>query len=323
MRERVYNSYQVKVEYLNGDSEVINYKEKNSKSYKQVLELYKETREFYSKENTCVKINFCGITESNNINIIFTKEILNAEDLEIKQKADEFKEKSVADITHNMIELLDMLIEKDKKLNESLNVLNKKQDVELHKIEAVKHPTDAYKLEVFDAMASIRNDRRFIKNELTLLGNLKINDIKNQLLREKKAEKTIEKTENKIIDNGLENYVFVKEIKYRNYKELPNLVEQLKSKYDKVSWSESDMIIYCYNNNGCKYKHKTKVNKVEDNKSEANAVIKSVSEYKVMKVVNFKSFPEKITMMLKLQKEYNQVIGDDIKMTLTCLNKVI
>jgi hypothetical protein len=328
MIERKYNSYQVSIEYLNKDKEIINYKEKDARSYKQVLELYKETKDFYSNENTCVKINFCGITESNNINIIFTKEIINTEDLQIKQKADEFKEKSVADITNDILQNLDMLLEKSKKLNESLSILNKKEDVQLHKIEAIKYPTDACKLQIYDDISTIRTERRITKNELTLLGVLNINDIKNQILRTKKAENTMVKTENKIIDNGLENYVFVKEIKYRNFKELPNLVEQLKTKYDKVSYSESDMIIYCYNNNGCKYNHKKKssvidIKKVDEVKNVETTPTATNDEYKIMKVVRFKTYPEKITLMMKLQREYTKVIADDIKMTLTCKNKII
>jgi len=250
MCKNKYNLYEITTTYLNGDVESIDFGEKDARNYKQILELYKETKQVYADENTCVKINFCGVTQDNKINILFSKEITNIEDKIIKQKADELKEKSVADITNTIIENLNMLIEKDRKLNETLNVLNKKQDVELHRVEAIKYPTDAYKLQVFDNIANIRNERRITKNELTLIGVVNIKEMKNQLLRTKKAEHTIVKTENKIIENGLETYVFVKEIKYRNFKEAEKLLVDMKIKYDKVSNDDSKMLISVYNNNG-------------------------------------------------------------------------
>jgi len=316
MCKNKYSSYLVKTEYLNGDTEVIDYNEKDSRSYKQILDLYKETKKAYADESTCVKVNFCGITEDKNINILFTKEITNEEDLKIKENADAVKETSVSDITNNMIKLLDMMLEKHDKLNENLNVLNKKQDVELHKIEMIKHPTDAYKMELYNNIASIRKDRRTTKNELTLLGVCNIKDIKNQILRTKKAENTMIKTENKIINNGLEDYVFVKEIKYRSSKELAKLMIELNEKYDKVYEDQSDMSISCYNNNGCKYNHKaTKVKTTP-------VIVKNTDTYKVMRVVRFSTFPEKIKSMSRLSKSYDLVKANDEKMEITCSRKL-
>ncbi len=82
--KRKYESYSIKITYLNGDTEDINYKGINTSSYKDMLKLYKDVKEEYKNES--VTINFVGKTENGELRILFQKEIIN-KDTELKEYA--------------------------------------------------------------------------------------------------------------------------------------------------------------------------------------------------------------------------------------------
>ena len=253
---RKYVNYKIEVTYLNGDKEVINNKEMDKSSYKEMLELYRETKEHYESENMCVKIDFIGVSEDRELNILWTKEIINREEFNVVERAKEVKQSDVLNIIKNIKDNLDILKEKSKFLAENLGTQDKKRDLLNHKIENCDSDNPEVKLEIFNELQLVLNERRKVKNDLKYIKILKSN-IKSENIRMETIyniiDEFIDRTEymeNKTYDFSDENIEdkLCKTYKYKNFKEKINMMKQLEQskKYDKITIDESKMEIYAY-----------------------------------------------------------------------------
>jgi hypothetical protein len=69
-----YRRYKIIVNYLNGNKEEIEYinnKPVDTSSYKEMMKVYKEVKEQYI--SMCTSIDFIGITEDEQLNIMYSK----------------------------------------------------------------------------------------------------------------------------------------------------------------------------------------------------------------------------------------------------------
>jgi hypothetical protein len=254
MYERKYQKYSIKIKYLNGDTENISYQNYNENDYKDMLQLYNETKEHY--KNDCVTINFIGITEDGKLEILFQKKIINEKELKIKEEADLIESFSSNELINQINELVNIIGKKQLRENEKCNILNKKQDLLLHQIEDLDKSkfTDKEKLELLDKLHLIRKQRREAKNNYAVLSYFTTNfdlgkfkkvtyETKTKVIQEEAKEKKITPLTPEIIEEKR----IMKEIPYKNFKERINLIKQLQSKYDKVYYNDSKMVVTCYN----------------------------------------------------------------------------
>lgn len=251
MSIRKYENYKIIVTYDNGDKEEINYKGINTSSYKDMLNLYNEVKEKYS--DRCVVIDFVGVGENGNLSVFWTKKIDN------KIEEESIESKTSIELIESMKSILETLRKKETNMRDKLGVVNKEQDIQLHKIENFNKNTFVNesdvileKIRIFDELERIRHERRQVKNEEVLFKDL---------LGRFNVKELIEKTGgvichyNKLInknnnveyfsDEKLEELEIIKKVKYRTERERISLITQLKPKYDKVYYEKGEVI--CYN----------------------------------------------------------------------------
>lgn len=250
---RKYEEYKIKITYLNGDTEELNYKGINTSNYKEMLKLYKDIKEQYKEES--VVIDFLGITNTGELGILFTKEIKGKDYLD-KQELEMTEEEILKDIQRKMTLLYKR---KDETINK-LNAVNKKQDILLHQIESLPSKTNNnIKIKMLNELQEIRKNRRYLKNkknDLTslniIIDNFKILSNINTLTKyilDKKQKSVLQEQQFNFdkIEKVEKRFNVIKEIKYRNFRERVNLIKQLTPKYDKVYYDDSKMTVTCYN----------------------------------------------------------------------------
>ncbi|HCL4455230.1 TPA: hypothetical protein N2D10_003257 [Clostridium botulinum] len=259
--ERKYQEYSIKITYLNGDTEDINYREINTSSYKDMLKIYKDVKEEYKNES--VIIDFIGKTENGELGILFQKKIIN-KDAELKEYAEKVVNTEIEDIIKNIYNSFKLLNDKRKYSNEQINIYNKKQDVLLHKIEHFNNELEnEMKISIFDNIQAIRIQRRKLKEDLENLTNFNgmlchyKNKVNKRLTTEQvekiliTALESIQKINNKqygfLTDEKVEELKIMKEVRYKKQTERVKLMQQLKKEFDKIYCDESKMKIVCYN----------------------------------------------------------------------------
>lgn len=260
--KRKYQEYSIKITYLNGDTEDINYKGINTSSYKDMLNLYRDVKEKYQDES--VTIDFIGATDKGELGILFQKKII-TEDTALKEYAEKVTNIKVEDIIKNIYSNFKMLNDKRKYSHEQISICDKEQDILLHKIECFNNElgNNEIKTSIFDNIQDIRIKRRRYKNDLDNCGKLNgklynyINQ-KNDRLTTDKTEnllsqvlESIQKTNNKqydfLTDKKVEELKIMKEVRYKTQTERVKIMQKLKKEFDKIYCDESKMKIVCYN----------------------------------------------------------------------------
>jgi len=261
MCKNKYNSYMVKIMYLNGDTEVIDYKEKDARSYKQVLNLYKETKENYLDTDTCATIQFCGKIDNNTkLEIMFEKEII-TEDKFIKEEGERIAELTAYQALQNLNKAIADIEKVKARSNNGLSTFDKAQDVLLHSIEnGMKNVTMLEKIEIYDKLKKLRNDRRINKDTHTLIEhfqeNLKRSNV-NYSGIQKEISKTLRGYNMYIAKNKHDNLSveqnkniadkMCQSVKYRSFKERDITMLRLQKIYAKLTDDVPSMSIFCYN----------------------------------------------------------------------------
>lgn len=258
--KRKYQEYSIKITYLNGDTEDINYKGINTSSYKDMLNIYKDVKEEYKNES--VIIDFIGKTENGELGILFQKKIIN-KDAELKEYAEKVVNTEIEDIIKDIYNSFKLLNDKRKFTYEQIGIYNKKQDVLLHKIESFENDLgDELKISIFDSLKELRECRRKLKNDINkcvafngMLCSCK--EIEDKLTTEKMEEilqksiESINKINNKqyeyLSDEKAEELKIVKRVSYKNFKDRVKKINQLQKEYQKVYYDNSKMEIICYN----------------------------------------------------------------------------
>lgn len=250
-----YQSYSIKITYLNGDTEDINYKGINTSNYKDMLKLYKDVKEQYKKES--VTINFLGKTADGQLNIMFQKKIVN-KDAENKEYAEKVINTEVEDIFQQIINNIKILNDKFKNSKNYQGILDKEINIKIHDIQNVgKNVADSFKIKIYDEISDLENKRRFIKNNFQTIHSLKqklqtkgLSLEKIQNMFQSKLN-SIEKNKNKdyeiLTDEKTEELKIMKKASYKNFKDRVNKIKELSKDYDKVYYDNSKMEIICYN----------------------------------------------------------------------------
>lgn len=162
-KQRKFSKYKIQIRHTNGDKENINIKTADDGSYKSMLEVYKRIKRQYA-EIEC-NIDFLGESDTGQVGIIFTKENkLNKPDFQII--AEKYANVTMLELLETLNTTLDLIDKRGKWLNDEIRVLNKMQDIELHKIESYSDILgEKEKVNVFNNIKSIRESRRILKED--------------------------------------------------------------------------------------------------------------------------------------------------------------
>lgn len=251
-----FNEYCIKINYMNKDTEVIKYTDKglDKCSYKSMLQIYKQTKEEY--KDMCVTIDFVGISSTGELNILFTKEIINEEEAKQKEIADRLENCETLQILKNLKDNFELLNKRRGKVKSDYNIANKERDVKSHQIE--NFPKDSEdmleKIKLFNSFQKSCNKRREVKDELQL--NDDFFDNSNVCVKHminildsyiEKSEKKLSKEYKPLTDEMVEEYKIMKVVKFRSFSEKFKLLSKLNKEYSKAVANDSNMTITCYN----------------------------------------------------------------------------
>lgn len=252
-KERKYAKFNIKITYLNGDTENISYNKYDPTNYKDMIQLYKETKEQF--KNNCVLIDFNGITQDGEIGILFRKEN-KTEDLEIKKEADTVEQMSIIEILKNLENIINILGKKQEKENNNINIYTKKRDVINHKVETMDkiNLSSEEKILLIEKLHIVSKKRRKAKENTEIINTFtnlqKIQGIRKAINVTKQKIQEIEGREEKsefLADDKVKKYRIMEEVKYKNFKERTRLINKLKYKYNKIYYDDSRMVVICYN----------------------------------------------------------------------------
>ena len=245
MAERKHLKYTLLIEYLNGDKEEINFKQQevDNTSYKEMLEIYKEYKEEY--KDKCAKIHFVGINETNELNVLFTKEFKN-EETKQKEYASIVENTRIKDIVLDIQRYNKLYEDRISYIEQRIGAIEKQKSDVLHVIENKNNPDEKDIVELYKELYGIIKERRAVKTDLKYVENAGsiINNVQlNQLVR--KIDK-IEKSEFNDMQTAEDREKIYKEYTYRNNKEKLYLINKYKKDYDKVTVKESESKIIFY-----------------------------------------------------------------------------
>lgn len=250
-----YSNYLIRIKFLNNDEETIKYEDERDSSYKDMLELYNETKTKY-KDYTAT-IEFLGVSNNGKMEIMWSKENI-TKDKELKEMAELYCTKETEKVLNNAIEALKAIHIHRAYIRGEVESLSKDRSLKLHSIEKNKSNKEysiEEKIAFFDSVKEISDDRRGYKDNISMLDilfekfnkhniNLKfIESLINETIQEKeiKKEKFVELTEEKA-----EELKIVKKVKFRNYDEKITLMMKLQKQFSKVIAKDNEMMLYCY-----------------------------------------------------------------------------
>ncbi|MFH0334705.1 hypothetical protein [Clostridium perfringens] len=248
---RKYESYKVIVSFYNGEKEEIKYNGIKQTSYIDMLKAYRETKELY-KDKSC-RIDFIGVSANGELEVRWFKEF-KGEEKEFQIKAREYTETNSFELMENIINSIALLNKRNYYLKNRRDVLEKAQDIILHKIEHfdISGLGNEEKLELFNELENIRKERREVKEDLKNIHTIRekikfpenLEEVLNGMVEFK--EKT-EKSIKYLTDIELENKKVFKKKKYNNIEQRNLIAEKLRKKFDRVIFDDSKAMIYAYN----------------------------------------------------------------------------
>lgn len=243
-----YQEYKIVVTYINGDKEEINYKGINTSNYKDMIKLYSDIKDEYSDKSATIE--FIGVDNLGELKIFWSKKV------EAKEETIN-TDISIEEILTNIKSNLELLIEKEISAHAKQGMLDKQQDVQLHRIENIdngifksEEQKALEKIKIFNTIHSLRTERRQNKNNISLHTNISNKINKSQLVNDISkilgiSEKVTSKKYDYLTDEKAEEFSIVKRIKFRTEKERISLTSQLQPKYSKVYYEGGEII--CYN----------------------------------------------------------------------------
>lgn len=168
---------------------------------------------------------------------------------------------------NNLIDNLNLFKDKSKKIDENINFINKKIDILLHNIENFNGGGNYEKIQIFDSIQKLRQQRRVLKYEQNIITHFNKQIDINLLLKSIKDETSFanglyDKKYDYLSKDNLLKYKILKTVKYNSFKERIHIISELEKEYDHVYYDDAIMQIYCYNNAN-KWKKKEKTNKIK------------------------------------------------------------
>lgn len=251
-KHRKYQSYKIIVNFDNGEREEVKFNGIKQTSYIEMLKAYRETKDLY-KDKSC-KIEFIGVSSEGELEVRWFKEF-KSEKKGFQEAAEEYTNKCTHELLHNIDKNIDLLSRREIYLRDMLEVINRQEYVISHQIERWdlnKGATDKDKLEKFDELMNVRNERRYMKMELEKLDIIKetvkfSNSIKNVLDRFNSIDEGIQNGVKFLDDTELENKKIFKVKKYDNEVQRDSIIERLSKKYKRVVYDDSKAEIYAFN----------------------------------------------------------------------------
>lgn len=244
---RMYETYKLKITNDEGIKDVRVNKNVDCTSYKQMINFYKECKK--RNENNSCTIDFIGVTATGEENIMFSKtycQELN-QDKELLRSTDSI----VGEIKH----LLGLLDRKKEYHDQLQSVLDKKKNIQLHKIETIKEFKGTKeelireKIKIFDSIELISQERRFHKEEWSKLKVLrKVINLDSIIDQFEKVIIPIDERDYQYLSNEIiEEKKIFKEYTYRSDKERLRIMKQIEGKYSKVINDSVNNKLVCYN----------------------------------------------------------------------------
>lgn len=241
MREKKFTEYIIQTTSVIGEIETIEVTGINKSNYKEMLEVYRDVKEDY-KDISC-KIDFIGKNDNGQVKVLWSKNNINNE-------PKEYKEKSFQDI---ISEFLNATEEKINQCNYEISKLDKETSNTLHKIELVEfgdwNAQDEFnqeKIKLVDELIPILSKRRELKEELKSINQSNIINMSKsicQSIKDKQKVKSKKYTYEKIVNEKSNKIV---EVSYKNDKDRIRITSALKRKYGTVNIDESRKIICAY-----------------------------------------------------------------------------
>lgn len=253
---RKYSKYEIKVTFLNGDTEDIKLNGINKGSYKEMLQVYQQVKDQYS--NTECKIDFVGIGQAGELGVLFTKEFKINEKPLFQLEAEQYVNTTMPELLEQLYSTIENIKKRGEWLENERDITNKLLDIEMHKIENFKlYSNNRNRLEVleekeriFDEVEKLRNNRRLIKKDMETFEeykracnyntvNLKkIVDVRNYNDGIKQQYLTPKVLENKKI---------LKCVTYNSLEEKEQATIKLKTRYNKIVYNDAEKTAYGYN----------------------------------------------------------------------------
>ena len=241
-KNRKYQKYAIQVEYLSGDKETINLAGIRTDLYSKMLDVYRSVKVRY--EDKAKTISFCGVGNTGELNILFTKEVKQAID-----DKDGIRE-NTKDISKLIADNVLKLKNKYFYHKEMIPILEKKQDVVLHMIEQLKDGSDKEKLKLLEELQEIRKERRWNKTELNNIKilqnhNMKSDELNFTHLNNIFNDKTIQESSSEFefdMRIAKKEKLYIEEV-YKDEKQL----NKIKKDYERVYLDSTINKIYAYN----------------------------------------------------------------------------
>lgn len=241
--------YKVEIIHRNGEVENFKLKGYNSCSYKSMIQLYKFAKRKFSTEEC--RISFVGETEEGKQRVMFAKEN-KLEKPNFQIEAEKYTNVTMVELMERLQETLDLLEKRGQWLEDEIKVLDKMQDIELHKIERYSNDLGQTVMkDVFDEIRRIRENRRVLKEDkkcyeeyTKMIKTLDKNKLKT-IATDRKAK---DKKEYKYPDERLlkDKKIFTKSY-YENENDRETLKKNLSKKYDVVVVRDNLRTIIAYN----------------------------------------------------------------------------
>ena len=264
-KNRKYDKYKIKITYHNGDTEEVKYKSNTDTSnYKEMLKIYRETKEEYLDNKDVAIIDFVGISAHGEIGILFTKEVSKF----IDQNTLNNLNRDCREVVNDLVTLLNVLNSQKDYYKEIIEECEKTRDTLLHEVllSVNELPENRLSLEHSLILKQRENElkRKNAKNNITDLISINkkfnINSAINilKLFSNERNLKGCDKESPREYKNRVEF-----KLTYRDDIERVRLIRLYKHKYDKMKNDTANKTLYFYNHvgEGKKKKRNNKINK--------------------------------------------------------------
>ena len=254
MKGRKYERYEVKVQYRDGSVEYIRYNGVNTSNYKDMIKVYKDTKETHENDGKVESISFVGISSTGELNVFWQKNIdIPCDDIN----------KDCREVVREILDRVELLKSQKSYHSKMVHKYERQRDIIYHMIENsnnnqfddLQNEID-YKVDMFNKLNQVAQMRRNSKDHVADLGNI-INELsKIDITGWGNNRKNYTKTSDEYSKRmNVEKY-------YSNDSEKEKLIKEYRSKYSNYIDDEFNKSIYFYNTVYKNNKNKQKEDKI-------------------------------------------------------------
>lgn len=261
-KNRKYDKYEIKITYHNGDMEEVNYTSNiDTSNYKQMLNIYRQTKEEYLNNKDVAIIDFVGISGQGEIGILFTKEVSKY----VEPNMLDDLNRDCRSVVDDIITLFNVLKKQKDYYKEIADECEKRRDTLLHEVLLIKNDSRKnrelleHNLIVKQGDNEVR--RKFAKNNIKDLISLnkKFNISSTiNILKDFSIERDLNGYDKESPKEYKDRVEF--KVTYKDDIERVRLIKQYKHKYDEMKNDVVNRTLYFYNHVG-EGKRKKKYNR--------------------------------------------------------------